>query len=223
MYHPSYTCQRITRAIDLTGRLDDPLWQQAAVAELTNPATGDLTTQGATARLLYSDDYLYIGFACTDDYIYATFTEHDASVWEEGCFETFLCPSGKVRQYYELNVSPLNTVFDTFILNGRQAGVPGWQINSFTDFTCAGMLTKTHVNGTINTPGAQGWSAEYAIPFSSLIGNDHLVPEPGDEWRMNLCHIASAKPGADRPHFSWATIGSTDFHACWTFGTLRFA
>jgi hypothetical protein len=71
--------------------------------------------------------------------------------------------------------------------------------------------------------GTSGWSVEYAIPFTSLIGPDNLYPQAGDVWRMNLCRISSPKHGNDHRYYSWATIGKVDFHLPWTFGTLRFA
>ena len=225
MLHPIYTCPPISREIALSGKLDDPLWQRAEAVELTHPVNGASYDQRATARLLYSAEYLYIGFACADDYIVASYTEHDASVWEEGCCEVFLCPSGRYRNYYELNVSPRNTTFDTFILNGRSLDDDTWQhITSFVDFTCASMETRAFVDGELGVlGGARGWSAEYAIPFAALIGADHLTPVPGDEWKMNLCHIASAKSPAPAQFYSWATVGKIDFHCPWTFGTLRFS
>lgn len=223
MYHPTYLCQRIPRELELTGKLDDPLWQQAEAVELTDPTTGEPHPLTAHARVLYSESHLYVGFDCVDDYILATFTERDSEVWNEGCFEVFLAPSGKMRQYYELNVGALNTIFDTFILNGTEPG-KRWRINSFIRYNMRGLTTKVHVNGELNViGGAQGWTAEYAIPFSSLIGNDHLVPEPGDEWCMNLCHIASPKKEKEFGFYSWCTIGKMDFHAPWYYGTLRFA
>jgi hypothetical protein len=124
-----------------------------------------------------------------------------------------------------LNVSPLNTVFDTFILNGRSEENLSFDVlTSFTEFTCADMATQVYVDGELEVMGgARGWSAEYAIPFTSLIGADNLFPVAGDEWKMNLCHIASPKPPASAAHYSWSTIGKIDFHSPWDFGTLRFA
>ncbi|HEY3379293.1 MAG TPA: carbohydrate-binding family 9-like protein [Armatimonadota bacterium] len=223
MFHPSYNCQRITRDLDITGRVDDPLWQHAAIAELTEPTTGEPHALGTTARMLYNDRYLYLGFHCQDDYIQATLTAHDAEVWTEGCCEAFLCPSDKMRQYYEINVNPLNTVFDTFILNGRENMSSPWTCTSLIDYTCDGLITRVHVDGEIGVVGGvTGWTAEYAIPFTALIGADHLVPEPGDRWRMNLCRIGSAPAQEDMRYYAWATIGAVNFHTPWQFGTLCF-
>ncbi len=218
----TYTCRHIPTPLTLTGRLTDPLWQSAAKTELTDPVTGLPHPDRVTAQLLYSDTHLYIGFTCAGSYIYATLKDHDAAVWTEDCVEVFLCPSGKIRQYYEINLNPLNTVFDTFILNGRPESGEGWAITSFVEaYTCKGLETAVFVDGELGKPGARGWSAEYAIPFTSIIGADTVIPRTGDQWRMNLCRIDQPENGQKR-HYSWATIGKIDFHQPWHFGTLTF-
>ncbi|HEX2951078.1 MAG TPA: carbohydrate-binding family 9-like protein [Armatimonadota bacterium] len=225
MFHPIYTCQHIDHDIKVTGKLDDPAWKMAEVAEMSDIVTGEPIPHRATARLLYNDEYLYVGFSCEDDYIHAMLTGDDEPIWREGCFEFFVSPSGNVRYYYEINVSPLNTLFDTFIINSTEkVDKPKRRMNSFISYTCRNMITKTWVNGEMEKPGAaQGWSAEYAIPFVSIAGADNLVPVAGDEWRANMCHIASAERRKEMVHACWATIGLFDFHIPWFFGTVRFA
>ena len=136
--------------------------------------------------------------------------------------EAFICPSGRFRQYYEINVSPRNTVFDSFVLNGRQE--EGRRlIDSFVDYTCADLITRVYVDGELGVKGgARGWSVEYALPHGSLIGNDHLVPEPGDTWRLNLYRIDSYEENV-LDLYAWAEVGKRDFHRPWCFGTLVFA
>lgn len=219
MFHPTYDCHRVTRPLHITGMLDDRLWAQAPAAPLTDPLTGEPKRYQTTARLLYDDTYLYLGFTCEDHYVWGTFTEHDAPIFIQECVEAFICPSGKMRQYYEINVSPLNTVFDALIFNSTPEG--GERRVVTYPYTCEGLITRTHVDGELGVPGARGWSAEYAIPFLSLIGGDHLVPEPGDTWLLNLYRIDSEKEN-DLDLYAWGTIGKLDFHFPWAFGTLRF-
>lgn len=190
MLHPTYTCRRIERDLTLSGRVDDPLWQTAEAVALTDPITGEAKAYRSTARMLYNEQYLYIGFELEDDFVWGTFTERDTPIYTEECVEAFICPSGQYRQYYEINVSPRNTVFDAFVLNGGEIEGPR-KLVSFTDYTCEGMITCVHIDGVLATHGARGWSVEYALPFRMLIGNDHLSPEPGDAWRLNLYRIDS--------------------------------
>lgn len=218
---PTYTCARVARDLAITGKVDDPLWATAEAMTLNDPVTGAPGKFRSSARLLYNENYLYLAFQCEDDYVWGTYTERDDPIYKQECVEAFICPSGRMRQYYEINVSPLNTVFDAFILNGRgEEGFAGF--NSFNDYTCAGLITKISVDGEMNVKGgARGWSAEYAIPHSSIIGNDHLIPETGDTWRLNLYRIDSYEENV-LDLYSWAEVGKRDFHRPWCFGTLVF-
>ncbi len=218
---PCYECRRVDRDLRLSGKVDDPLWQQAPPMRLADPIHGKPGRFRTTVRMLYGASCLYVAFQCEDDYVWGTFSETDTEIYTEECVEAFLCPSGKTRQYYEINVSPRNTVFDAFILNGRPLQGERTNFRGLKEYTCEGLLTKVHVEGALGTPGAKGWSAEFAIPFTSLVGADRLVPRPGDEWRMNLFRIDS--PRKDQMEFySWSATGANDFHRPWCFGTLRF-
>lgn len=218
---PCYECRRVDRELNLTGKVDDPLWQQAQPMRLADPIDGKPGRYQTTARMLYSATHLYLAFQCEDAYVWGTFTERDAEIYTEECVEAFLCPSGKTRQYYEINVSPRNTVFDAFILNGRSIGGERTDFRGLKDYTCEGLVTKIHVDGALEQPGAKGWSAEFAIPFTSLVGADRLAPQAGDEWRMNLFRIDSPQKGK-MEFYSWSTTGANDFHRPWRFGVLLF-
>lgn len=219
---PIYRCPRIERELALSGRVDDPLWATAPVVKLSDPVTGQPPNKWTEARLLYHTNYLYIAFTCEDDYVWGTYTERDSPIFREECVEAFICPSGKLRQYYELNVSPRNTVFDAVILNGKSADGSTRRLTVLDSFTCEGLITLVHINGELGVPGANGYSVEYAIPFTSLIGPDHLIPEPGDEWRFNLYRIDSLE--ADKLDlYAWSPTGARDFHIPWKFGRLVFA
>ena len=67
----------------------------------------------------------------------------------------------------------------------------------------------------------KGWSTEYAIPFSALVGSDNLSPHPGDEWRINLYRIDSPEPKR-LEYYAWSPTGANDFHRPWCFGVLKF-
>jgi hypothetical protein len=218
-----YECRRISSDIRLSGRADDPLWNQAQAVKLVNPISGKSCRYSTTVRLLYNDNYLYIAFECEDNYVWGTITGRDSSIFTEECVEAFICPSGKARQYYELDVSPRNAVFDAFILNGRSvSGTGGKGFRSWTKYTCDGMETHVNINGELGKPGAKSWTVEYAIPFSSIIGSDNLVPEPGEEWRINMYRIDSPVKG-QLEYYAWSPTGANDFHRFWKFGILKFA
>ncbi len=217
-----YECRQIDSDIHLSGKADDPLWEQAEAARLVNPISGESGNYATTVKLLYNASYLYITFECEDDYVWGTITGRDSAIFAEECVEAFICPSGKTRQYYELNVSPRNAIFDAYIINGRPtSGERGNGFRSWKDFTCEGMETQVHINGELGKPGAKSWTVEYAIPFSSIIGSDNLVPVAGEEWRINLYRIDSPVKGK-LEFYAWSPTGANDFHRFWKFGVLKF-
>ena len=121
---PVYTCFKIDREIVLDGRLTDALWKKAPAVTLVKADSGAQADVRTEVRLLYSSTTLYIAFVCEDDYVWGTKTEPDADIYNEECVEVFLNPAGSPHQYYEINVSPRNVVFDACILNPRTPDSP---------------------------------------------------------------------------------------------------
>ena len=218
---PVYSCHKIEKEIALTGQLTDHLWETAPVIQLVDVETGNAPEQRTEVRILYSESTLYIAFYCEDDYIWGTYYERDSPVYNEECVEVFINPAGSDHQYYELNVSPKNILFDACILSNR--------INQRADKDFTGLSgydpdieTKVHVEGEPDLPGnGKYWSVEYAIPFKELYGAPNPVPLPGDRWRINLYRIDSPEKGKSR-YYAWNPTGKIDFHRPWKFGILHF-
>jgi hypothetical protein len=218
---PACICHRIDRDLVLSGRADDPLWRRAESVTLGEPVGGRPNRHRTVARLLYNERFLYVAFDCEDAYVWGTYDRRDAPIYEQECVEAFLCPSGKTRQYYEINVSPRNTVFDAVILNGRSAPDGAGAFTGLSQYTCEGLVTRVQVRGVLGEKGAEGWSAELAIPFASIPGADGLVPRPGDTWRFNLYRIDSPTP-TQLEFYAWSPTGANDYHRPWRFGCLVF-
>ncbi len=219
---PTYTVARVDRDLALTGKADDPLWARAEAVALTDADTGAPARFATTVRALYNARYLYVAFTCEDDYVWGTVTEHDGAIYAEECVETFLAPSGSFRAYYEINVSPRNTVFDSYQLSRSLPDGSFRKLQFLRDYTCEGLVTKVSITGELNTPGgAKGWSVEYAIPFTAIVGRDNIVPNPGDRWRANFARIDTPRP--EKPAFaSWSPLGYHDFHRSYRFGWMVF-
>jgi hypothetical protein len=219
---PVYTCRRIDRELALDGRLSDPLWKKAAVIVLVRTESGAPAERRTEARLLCSAATLYIGFVCEDDYVWGTRTAPDSDIYAEECVEAFLSPAGSLHEYYEIDVSPKNVVFDARILNPRTPAEPGLKFTGTKEYHPAGMVTRVFIDGTADRPGgAKSWSVEYAIPLAALIGAPHVPPLAGDAWRMNLYRIDAPAAGPSR-YDAWSPTLKIDFHRPWRFGTLRF-
>ena len=219
MWHPQYLCPRIARDLVSTGKVDDPCWQHTEAVLLTDPIDGS-AKRYQRASLLYNTRYLYIAFTCEDEYVWGSYTERDSPIFTEECVEAFICPSGKMRQYYEINVSPRNTVFDAFILNGSEPEGDRRMI-SFVEYTCEGLITCVHLEENSACPVQQDGRSNMRSPSARSSATIISPLEPGDEWRLNLYRIDSTV--RDVLDFSaWATMGKNDFHLPERFGTLRF-
>lgn len=218
---PEYRCRKIERPLNLSGKVDDPLWSMAEIAGLTD-VYGQPGRYQTTVRLLYDQEFLYAGFNCQDEYVWSTITERDGCIWEEECVELFINPANVGHQYYEINVNPLNTVFDACIINGRTEEKPSNPFIGFPGLDFKRLTTAVAVSGVLNTAGAAlGWSAEFKIPFDELFGADHVPPHPGDVWRVNFYRIDQPWHG-EPEHYAWSRVDKVDFHRPWRFGRLIF-
>ncbi len=219
---PVYECMHVDRPIQMSGKMDDPLWEQAEAVSLVDAITGKPGRFGTTVRALYDSSYLYVAFVCEDDYVWGTCTHRDDPVFNEECVEVFLNPAKSDYQYYEINLSPKNIVYDTCILNGRSEENPFESFVGLPQLDFNDLHTAVWVDGDVDKQGgAREWRAEYAIPFNELYGAPHIPPQPGDEWTVNFYRIDSPVPD-QRDHYAWGPTGRAAFHLPWRFGILRF-
>ena len=174
---PEYNCRKISNGINLTGKMDDPIWFNAKPIKLLDAVSGNPGRFSTQVRVLYDDAFLYVGFQCEDTYVWGTVTERDGPIWNEECVEVFVNPANVAHQYYEINVSPKNTIFDSVILNRRTIEKPDETFIGLPEWNPVGLLTATHIEGEVDRPGkAKGWTAELAIPLAELIGAPNVPP-----------------------------------------------
>ena len=219
---PEYVCKKVHREIKLTGKLEDPLWQEAEAIQLNDAITGKPGRFSTEVRVLYDDKFLYVGFHCEDDYAWGTVTERDGPIWNEESVEVFVNPAGTAHQYYEINVSPKNVIFDSCILNRRTEENPNNTFIGLPEWNVVDLQTATNIDGEADQHGkAKSWSAEFAIPHSELIGAPNVPPKHGDIWRINVYRIDSPRKD-QREHYAWIQTGRPAFHLPWRFAYLRF-
>ena len=91
---------------------------------------GAVDREPTEVRLLWDERFLYIAFSCTDrDIVADPGLKRDGDVYEADACEFFLDVSGEGKEWFELQVSPLNQVMDTVSSftggPGDQAGAAG--------------------------------------------------------------------------------------------------
>jgi len=219
---PLYVCKKIDEDFHLTGKLDHPAWEQAHPVKLVDAITGEPGRFATEVRLLYSDKFLYVGFNCEDDYTWGTVDKKDGPIYDEECVEVFLNPADTKHQYYEINLSPKNIVYDANVLNSRTPENQYGRFHAFPDFNLEKLATAVNVKGRINETGmGKGWTVEYAIPFDEIFGAPNTPPKPGEVWRVNFYRIDSPQKD-QREHYAWSKTERAAFHLPWRFGYLRF-
>ena len=211
---PVYECRRVHEQIKIDGTLAERSWGLAKSIDLILTDSHTSPLFGTKARLLWDDSCLYVSFQCVDDGIYAGKIKKNDALWQEEAVELFLDYEGKGAHYVEIEVNPLNTVFDKF-MDGIRKPLPVSQWDS-------GVRTAVRQeNGYVNGDSTiVGWTVELAFPFEALKGKCHVPPKSGDEWRINLYRV---KHRPEEQFSAWSPTNSIDFHQPGKFGVLVFS
>jgi hypothetical protein len=194
---PTYTIFRTPDPIAIDGALDEPVWSRIKPVGAFMLHDGSKPAEFQTeAKLCWDDQYLYVAFSCIDTDIWGTYTKRDDPTYDEEVVEIFLNPTGNAIDYYELEVSPRNTIWDGKVHNPNNDP----ETSTYDDkWNCEGLLTAVQVDGTLDdrTDVDKGWTVEMAIPFAAIA----QTPKDRERWRANLFRI-------DR--------GKTDEFSCWS-------
>jgi len=216
---PSYDCIWIDEQLKIDALLDEPSWNKAQEVELLITDTEEKPDNPTKVKLLWNDAYLYIGYFCIDPEIWATISARDGDLYTEEVVEAFIDADGNLRTYLELEVNPLNALFDAFVLNAkdRDGG-----ICVMRDWNSEGIKHAVRIDGELNSRKGtdKSWTCAIAVPLKDFYTAPNCPPKPGDVWRLNLYRIDHRK---DKSEYSaWSTTGKIDFHLPQRFGHLKF-
>lgn len=178
--------KHLTAPIKLTGKLDDPAWLQAEPVELKyeiNPGDNSPAVQKTIVRVLYDDNNIYFGFQCFDTNpkeIRANITDRD-KIFQDDFVLVGIDTYGNFERSYELVVNPFGIQGDLLATSGGE--------DASMDYI---WRAAASINDT-------GWTAEMAVPFSSL-----SFPNSKEQnWRINLVRTL---PRSSRTQDSWMRI-----------------
>lgn len=177
----------------------------------TDGSVPRLTTTVAVWR---DETFLTFLFSAADDHVVATYFERDDPLYDEDVVEVFVAPETPTV-YYEVEVSPLATIFDARIESpdGRRATMradPDWHALGL--FAAVRRLAVAGREATVDTL--------LRIPFDDL--GRH--PRDGETWRANLFRIDRHPIHGDE-YSAWCPTmkDPADFHVPAAFGSVRFA
>jgi hypothetical protein len=215
--NPVYESPRISEEIKIDGLIDEKAWDSAPEATFYN-ADGSIPRQKTLFKWVWDDHYLYGAFYVEDDHIWATMKERDAYLWNENVIEFFINADGSSKSYIEIEINPLNTILDLFVLNKHNDRS---DIRQLWEWDCEGLLSEVEVYGTINddTDKDSHWTFEIAIPFDQIYTAPNLPPVDGDAWFVTFTRgEGNERPGI-REASSWSPPG---FHNPLSYGKMIF-
>lgn len=236
-----YVCLKATEKAFIDGRLDKAFWEKAPWSEEFVDIEGDKRPKPAHKtkfKMLWDDDYLYIGAELKEDKIWATLTERDCVIFYDNDFEIFIDPDGDTHNYYEFEMNALNAIWDLLLTKPyRDNGKP---VNSFD---MRGIKTAVHINGELNNPSAENisWSVEVAMPWTALkeCAKETRKPESGEYWRINFSrvewrteikdgkYVKCINPETGKPYpednWVWSPQGVVNMHYPELWGFVLFA
>ncbi|AKP50548.1 hypothetical protein CA2015_1098 [Cyclobacterium amurskyense] len=207
-------------APEIDGKANDPIWQQAKPIRLKNNRTGKEVQESALqthVKASYDDKNLYFLFECKDPDIWAEFTQRDEYLWKEEVVEVFIDVDDEPETYVEIEVSPANILFDSYIVDPENIDVP-----ATAKFNLPGIRTGVTVQGTLNKREDKddGWTVEMAIPFEDLANATTERVGPETEIRLNFFRL-DKNQGKEFASYAWSPTGKS-FHKPSVFGKLVF-
>lgn len=210
----------------IDGKLDEEAWQKAPrTARFGGTRGGPGPDGNSWARVLYDEQYLYVGLYGEDTDVWGDLKDRDSDTWTQEVFEVFIDPDGDAKDYVELQVTPNNVVFDARfpVKLGTGTGSQREQIDAARTWNSA-MQTAVFVDGTVNDNSSpdKSWSVEMKIPFTDLPGG---APKIGATWKANFYRFDAPRGADGKPTgqvaWSWSPAHGF-FHNVEHFGTLRF-
>lgn len=214
---PAYQIKHAIGPITVDGKLDEPDWATAPAVELVFPwesQTG--AKQKTTAKLLWDQTNLYLGYQCEDADLTAKHTQRDDPTYEDDCVELFLNPNpARSQMYYGMEMNCRGVLYDYFyafpVTLLKQIDLPDVQL-------------RTQLRGTLNQRDDkdEGWTLEVAFPFAGFVDlQGDAPPKPGASWRLNLNRWDGL---GDRRLSQWSNSGleSPNPHNPERFGVVTF-
>ncbi|EPR69011.1 hypothetical protein ADICYQ_1956 [Cyclobacterium qasimii M12-11B] len=236
-----YMAYLATDKLTIDGKLEEANWQAA------NWSTPFLDIQGANfpvpnqltqMKMLWDENFLFIGIKLNEKNIWATYTERESVIFHENDIEIFIDPDGDTHNYYEVEINALGTLWDLLLTKPYKNGgkpINGWNINDFE--------YAIHLDGSLNDPEDEDnyWSIEMAIPWKSLSqsGPSYKAPTNGDQWKINFSRVQwqieptengytkkiNPQTGKSYPedNWVWSPMGLINMHLPERWGYVQFS
>jgi hypothetical protein len=187
---PSVTAVRVREAVRVDGFLDDPVWSLAEAASgfrQREPKEGAAATEATEIRVLYDDTSLYVGVRALDrrpqdviarilqrDRVLQAGIDNQARWGGDDGVAILLDPFHDHRNAFLFATNPNGAEFDALVTDESASYNADWR-----------GVWRVAARRT-----AEGWSAEFAIPFRSL---RYPAGDGSQPWGFNVERLIRRK------------------------------
>jgi len=193
---------------------------------------------GTRVKLLWNDTYLYVAALIQEPHVWATIHKKDEVIFYDNDFEIFLDPNGNGRNYYEIEVNALGTIWDLMLTKSYDdGGLP------LSNWDLKGLRTGIQIIGSLNDPARQdtAWIVEMALPIAELMAGKMPENKPADgiQWRLNFSRVewktevvegryvkatdTASKNLLPEQNWVWSPMGEIAMHIPERWGWLEFS
>jgi hypothetical protein len=234
-YPKGYVCYRTPTPLNIDGMLDENAWAKAPWTDDFVDIEGDKKPAPrfrTRAKMLWDDEFFYIGAELEEPHVWATLTKHDSVIFRDNDFEVFINPTNSNHNYVEFEINALNTTWDLLLTKPyKDKGLP---LNSWE---MPGTKTGVHVNGTLNQANDRdrGWTVELAFPWKVLqeLWPLKRPPRDAEQWRVNFSRVEwqinivegryQKVPKTPEDNWVWSPQGVVNMHRPETWGYVQFS
>lgn len=201
---------------DLTGDGSNETWKIADWINIPQQ-TVKPDTYSTKAKMLYSENGIYVLFDCQDKKLISTREADNLDLWEDDVVEVFLWTEEDFPVYFEYELSPLNYELPLMVPNSK-GNFMGWSPWHYEGAKRTRHATSVKDGKKQNGSLISGWMGEIFIPYSLLAPLQQVPPDSGTRWRGNLYRIDYDQ---GETLFAWQSIEKT-YHEYKKFGTFLF-
>lgn len=219
----SYVCYRTQSPIKIDGKLDEKSWQLAEPTATFVDISGEGFAEpiySTRAKMLWDDEYLYIGAVLDEPNIVANLTQRDTIIYRDNDFEVFIDPDGDGRDYFEFETNARGVLFDLLLDRAYRSNG-----HFLIPYDCDGIQLKVSHQGTLNNSKDtdRSWTVEMAIPAKALTVDFNNPLKAGNVWRLNFSRVQWLKKGGPEENWVWSPTGKIDMHMPDRWGFVEFS
>lgn len=234
MMHPTPELQKVivkktAATIQLDGSLNEDSWRHASCYSFLRPRSmaadrlrqlGPVLCESATVRLLFDEEYLYIGFELEDGDQVARRDRDQAPQWKYGDVVEIFLKHRDHPQYFEFHITPLGRKTSLLI---PACGM--WElVDYFPQQAMPGFEVAVWNDGTVNnhTDRDHSWTVEARIPLKELAKYGSPLQTGATGWTVLFARHNYGNSIAAREPSSFPQCPGLNFHVPELFLPLDF-